>query len=230
MRNRLGTFALGLILMAPLPVAFGGWAVITVRNVPEYLRVGQATTLEFIIRQHGQRPMDDRSPSVTIRKAGSGWLAAKQRLSGVRTGEPGQYAVTITPEDTGSVELTIDSDWNTTRVTLLPIPVLSAGQAPVSVADNERGRQMFVAKGCVTCHIKRDDPVLGERSSLSVGPELTGRQFPLDWISQKLADPASLRVGTGGLAGMPNLGLSKLEIAALASYVNFRQQQARVGQ
>ena len=226
MRNTLGMLALGALLVPAAPAAFGNWAVITMGNVPEYLRVGQASTLEFTIRQHGQRPMDDRSPTVTVRKAGAGWLAAKQRLPGVRTGEPGQYAVTITPEDTGSVELTIDSDWNTSRVTLLPIPVLAPTQAPVSVADQERGRQMFVAKGCVTCHMKRDDPVLGERNSLSVGPELTGRQFPLEWISQKLADPASLRVGTGQYAVMPNLGLSRLEIAALASYVNYRQQTA----
>jgi mono/diheme cytochrome c family protein len=226
MRNTLGMLALGALLVPAAPAAFGGWAVITVQDVPDYLRVGQATTLVFTIRQHGQRPMDDRSPSVTVQKAESGWLAKKQWLAATRTDQPGQYAVAVTPEDTGMVGLTIDSDWGCSRVTLLPIPVLAPGQAPVSVADQERGRQMFLAKGCVTCHVKRDDPVLGDRNSLSVGPELTGRQFPLEWISQKLADPASLRVGTGQQAVMPNLGLSQREIAALASYVNHARQQA----
>ena len=229
MRNTLGMLALGALLVPMVPAAFGGWAVITVQNVPEYLRVGQATTLVFNIRQHGQRPMDDRSPSVTVQKAGSGWLARKERLAATRTDQPGQYAATITPGDTGSGELTIDSDWGSSRVTLLPIAVLAPGQAQVSLAEQDRGRQMFLAKGCVTCHIKRDDPVLGDRNGLSVGPELTGRQFPLEWISQKLADPASLRVGTGQYAVMPNLGLSKLEIAALTSYVNYRQQTAATG-
>jgi mono/diheme cytochrome c family protein len=134
---------------------------------------------------------------------------------------------TVTPEDTGSVEITVDSDWGTSRVTLLPIPVLARGQdAPPPAADNLRGQRLFIAKGCVTCHVKNDDPVLAGRNTLSVGPELTGRQFPLEWITQKLADPASLRVGTGQQAMMPNLGLSQREIVALASYVNDVRRQA----
>jgi mono/diheme cytochrome c family protein len=227
MRNTLGMLALGLLLVPAAPAAFGGWAVITVKDPPEYLRVGEATRLEFTIRQHGRTFMDDRSPSVTLRKAGGGWLSAKQRFAGVRADGPGQYLATVTPEDTGSVEITVDSDWGTSRVTLVPIPVLARGQEPPPpAADNLRGRQLFIAKGCVTCHVKNDDPVLAGRNSLTVGPELTGRQFPLEWITQKLADPASLRVGTGQQAVMPNLELSQREIAALASYVNDVRRQA----
>jgi mono/diheme cytochrome c family protein len=227
MRNTLGMLALGALLLPAAPAAFGGWAVITVKDPPEYLRVGEATRLEFTIRQHGRTFMDDRSPNVTLRKAGGGWLSGKQRFAGVRADGPGAYVATVTPEDTGSVEITVDSDWGSSRVTLLPIPVLARGQeAPAPAADDLRGRQLFVAEGCVTCHVKNDDPVLASRNSLSVGPELTGRQFPLEWITQKLADPASLRVGTGQQAVMPDLGLSPREIAALASYVNGVKQQA----
>ena len=226
MRNTLGTLALAALLVPAAPAAFGGWAVITVKDVPDHLEAGQAVTLQFTIRQHGHTPMNDRSPSITLQKAGAGWLAKKERYQGVRTDQPGGYIATFTPKDTGSVEIMIDSDWRASRVTLLPIPVLAAGQTPASLADAERGRQLFLAKGCVTCHMKQDDALLGDRQSLSVGPDLTGRQFPLEWISQKLADPASSRVGTGQQAEMPNLGLSKLEIAALASYVNRAQEQA----
>ncbi len=226
MRNTLGMFALGLLLIPAAPAAFGGWAVITVQDLPEYLRVGEPTRLEFTIRQHGRTFMDDRSPLVTLKKAGAGWLSPKQRFPGVRTQHAGRYVAIVTPEDTGSVEITIDSDWGTSQVTLLPMPVVSPGQKPASPADPERGRQLFVAEGCITCHVKSDDPQLGEKKSLPVGPELTGRQFPMDWITQKLADPARLRVGTGQQAVMPNLGLSEREIVALASYVNYRQQTA----
>lgn len=230
MRNTLGMLALGALLVPAAPAAFGGWAVITVQSPPEYLEAGKATTLEFTIRQHGRTPMNDRSPRVTLQRAGSGWLVRKQQVSAVLTTQPGQYAVTFTPADTGSVEITIDSDWRGSRITLLPIPVIALGQRPAPVPDVERGRGLFVAEGCLTCHVKGDDPQLRDRKSLNVGPELTGRTFPLEWITQKLADPASLPVGTGQRSEMPNLGLSQLEIAALASYVNFRQQQARVGQ
>lgn len=227
MRSTLGMLALGLLLVPMAPAAFGGWAVITLKDPPEYLRVGEATRLEFTIRQHGRTFMDDRSPSVTLRKAGGGGLSGTQRFAGLRADGPGRYVAVVTPEDTGSVGITIDSDWGSSRVTLLPIPVLARGQEPPAPApDQVRGRQLFIAAGCVTCHVKNDDAVLAERQSLSVGPELTGRQFPLEWITQKLADPASLRVGTGQQAAMPNLGLSRREIAALASYVNSPGQRA----
>src|SRR5574341_1863474 len=229
MRNTLGKFALGLMVMAPLPIAFGGWAVITVHDLPEYLEAGKPTTLEFTVRQHGRTPMNDRSPTVTLRRAGAGWFAKGTTCPAARAQGEGVYVATVTAADTGMVELTIDSDWGSSRVTLLPMPVVAPGRQPAPLADADRGRALFLAQGCVTCHVKNDDPRLAEQKSLNVGPELTGRQFPIEWITRKLADPASLRVGTGQSAVMPNLGLSQREIAALASYVNYRQQAASVG-
>jgi mono/diheme cytochrome c family protein len=226
MRNTLGMFALGLVVMAPLPAAFGGWAVITVHDLPEYLEAGKPTTLEFTLRQHGWTPMNDRSPTVTLRKAGAGWFAKGATFTAARARGEGAYAAVVTAPDTGMVELTVDSDWGSSRVTLLPMPVVASGRQPAPLADADLGRALFVAEGCVTCHVKNDDQRLAERKSLNVGPELTGRQFPLEWITQKLTDPASLRVGTGQTAQMPNLSLSPRQIAALASYVNGAKQQA----
>ncbi len=226
MRNTLGMFALGTLLVAAVPVAFGGWTVITVHDLPEYLEAGKSTTLEFTIRQHGRTLLSDRSPAVTLKRAGAGWLSRGQKFPAVRGQAAGRYVAVVTPVDTGAVEITIDADWYSSEMTLLPIRVEASGQKAEPLADAERGRQLFVAEGCVTCHVKSDDPRLGGRKSLAVGPELTGRQFPMEWITQKLTDPASLRVGTGQQAVMPNLGLSQREIAALASYVNYQQQTA----
>jgi mono/diheme cytochrome c family protein len=212
-----------LVLVAAAPSPFGGWAVITVHDLPEYLRVGTPARLEFTIRQHGMTPMNDRSPVVKMKGVGDGWLSRGQRFNAARVADAGRYAALITPDDTGSVEITIDADWYAAQVTLLPMRVVARGQDVAALAAPERGRQLFVATGCVTCHMKSDDARLGERDVIPAGPALTGRQFPVEWLAQKLADPARLRVGTGQGTVMPTLGLAEHEIAALVSYVNTRQ-------
>ena len=228
MRHTLGMCAIALLLLPATPTAFGGWTVITVRDLPEYFQVGTATKLEFAIRQHGRTLMDDRSPMVTLKKAGGGFLSKKQRFSAVRAPESGRYTATVTPEDTGTVEITIDADWYGSDVTLVPMRVVARGQEPAPLAGHDRGRQLYVAAGCVTCHAKLDDPQLGDRKAIAVGPALTGRQFPVDWLAQKLAEPERFRVGTGQESVMPALGLKEAEIAALVSYVNYPQVGARV--
>ncbi len=226
MGTKLGLLAMAVLAVPVTPAAFGGWTVITVQDLPEYLQVGQSTNLEFTIRQHGRTPMNDRSPTVTLKRAGAGWLSRGQRFPAVRGQEPGRYVAVVTPEDTGAVEITIDADWYSSHVTLLPLRVVARGQTPASLAAAEQGRDLFVAKGCVTCHVKSDDPQLGGRQVVAVGPNLTGRQLPADWLAQKLADPARFRVGTGQEAVMPTLGLAEAEIAALVSYVNRQPQRA----
>lgn len=226
MRHTLGMCAIALLVLPATPTAFGGWTVITVRDLPEYLEVGASTKLEFDIRQHGRTLMNDRSPTVTLKKAGSGLLSKKQRFAAARAAEPGRYIATVTPADAGMVEITIDADWYGSDVTLVPMPVVARGEKPAPLATQDRGRQLFVAAGCVTCHAKGDDAQVRERKVIAVGPALTGRQFPVEWLAQKITDPASLRVGTGQDAIMPTLGLSERDISALVSYVNYRQQAA----
>ena len=228
MRHTLGMCAIALLMVPALPGPFGGWTVITVRQLPEYLEIGTPTQLVFDIRQHGRELMNDRSPTVTLKKAGSGWLSKKQRFSAVRAEAPGRYVATITPEDGGMVEVTIDADWHGSEVTLVPIRVVTRGEKPASLAAHDRGRQLFVAAGCVTCHAKLDDAQLADRKVIPVGPALTGRQFPVEWLAQKLANPAAFRVGAGQESVMPALGLSEGEIAALVSYVNVPQAGAVV--
>jgi len=134
MRHTLGMCAIALLMVPALPGPFGGWTVITVRQLPEYLEIGTPTQLVFDIRQHGRELMNDRSPTVTLKKAGSGWLSKKQRFSAVRAEAPGRYVATITPEDGGMVEVTIDADWHGSEVTLVPIRVVTRGEKPASLA------------------------------------------------------------------------------------------------
>ncbi|MBI2073293.1 MAG: c-type cytochrome [Gemmatimonadetes bacterium] len=228
MRHTLGMFAIAAMLLPTTPRPFGGWTVITVRDLPEYLEVGAPTKLVFDIRQHGRTLMNDRSPAVTLKKAGSGLLSRKPRFAAARAQDAGQYVATVTAEEPGIVEITIDADWHGSDVKLVPMRMVARGEKPVPLASHDRGRQLFVAAGCVTCHAKLDDPQLGDRKAIPVGPVLTGRQFPVEWLAQQIADPARFRVGTGQEALMPQLGLSERDISAVVSYVNYRQQAAAV--
>lgn len=235
MRRALGMLSIGTLLIAATPTAFGGWTVITVQELPEYLVAGQPTTLQFMVRQHGRTLMDDRDPTVTMETVGKekGMLRAvftgRNRVDARRVTGSAVYQASVVAGDTGAVVITIDADWYGSHVKLLPLQVVAAGQAPAALSAPQIGRHLFVAKGCVTCHVKRDDPEVLERGQLSVGPELTGRAFAADWLAQKLADPAKNRVRFSEYAEMPNLGLATGEIAALVSYINERRETVAAG-
>jgi mono/diheme cytochrome c family protein len=222
MRRALVLPAIGLCLIAATPTPFGGWAVITVEQLPEYLEAGRPVSLAFTVRHHGQVFMDDLEPTVTLRQKGEGRLRGPRAVSAVRGRGPGRYEATLTPGDTGDVRITIDANWHTAETTLLPIRVVPAGVVAEALPLGDRGRQLFVAKGCVSCHTKRDDRQTLGRTDVAIGPDLSGRAFPVEWLATKLADPARNRVRTNKDVVMPNLGLRDGEISALTSYINQR--------
>jgi len=221
MRHIVGVLAAGIVLVAAAPAA-GGWAVISVKDVPDQLVVGQATTLAFTVLQHGQTPMAGLEPTVTLKRRDAGFLSGRQRFTAVPGPERGSYVATVTPAEPGELMITIDAEWHEARITLLPVWAVARGEAapPRATSAADRGRVLFVAKGCVTCHDKRDDAVVQERHQASVGPDLTGRGFAADWLATKLADPERNRVRFSEWAVMPDLDLGESEIAALVAYVN----------
>jgi mono/diheme cytochrome c family protein len=221
MRRALIFPSLSLLLIAATPKAFGGWAVISVHDVPEYLVAGRPTTIAFTIRQHGQEPMNDLEPTVLVRQKGSRARDPRE-VAARRAGAAGRYEAVLGPVDTGRVEITIDANWHVAEMALLPVPVVAAGAAPAALPAAEYGRQLFVAKGCVSCHAKRDDRQMVARGSPAIGPDLTGRGFAPEWLATKLADPAGNRVRFNEYVVMPNLELNQREIAALVGYLNSR--------
>ena len=47
-----------LLLALPFAAALGGWATISVEDLPDYLVAGQPARLTFTVRQHGVEPMN----------------------------------------------------------------------------------------------------------------------------------------------------------------------------
>ncbi len=211
-RRWLGCVLSGLLL-APLIAAWpGGWAAITVEQLPDYIVAQQPVTLTFTVRQHGVTLLDDLKPVVVARMAGSEVQAttAKARQSG-------QYTATFTPPRTGEWTIAIHSGFGNSRVTLLPIEAVAAGSQPATrLAEFERGRRLFVAKGCLTCHVHGQVEGSGV---VAVGPDLTERRFAAAYLRRWLANPAAA-AQTAAPATMPNLRLSPAEIESLIAFIN----------
>jgi hypothetical protein len=204
MTTRASRFTLPVLLLLPLIGAYGGWAAITVQDLPDYVVAGQPVTLTFIVRQHGVTKLNGLQPRVEARTGG---VTAEANATPGR-GE-GQYVASLTLPRAGDWTITIHSGFGNSRVTLLPLRAIAVGGAlPQPLSESERGRRLFVAKGCLTCHVHGD---VENSGVVAVGPELTGRRLPPDYLKQYLAKPAGK---------MPNLDLKPQEIAALAAFIN----------
>lgn len=226
--KRLALGILGAVVVAST-VAFtwmGGWAVVTVSKIPDAWITGKPLQLTWQVRQHGLTRLEGLTPTLEAR-------SGSRRITG-RTWafeEDGQkgYRGTIAFPQPGVWQVTINSGFGRSRAVLFPWRVVDSvttvrgtvedhlkkiGIQPLS--ESERGRRMFAATGCVTCHTHRDVPIAGEVSD--VGPDLTNRRFPADYLARFLANP-SIKPATNGKR-MPDLGLREKDIAPLIAFIN----------
>jgi len=211
---RFAAFGSVLALSTIAAVRLGGWAVVTVENPPDYLAAGKATELTFTVRQHGKTLLSDLRPGIEASSRGRRVTGRAWALQ-----EKGGYRGTITVPDTGSWQITVQSGFGSSKTTLLPIAALDARQSRASIAEPERGRRLFAAKGCVTCHVHGGVDVAGQVQS---APNLTDRRFPAEYLAKFLADP-SIKTPTMDMR-MPNLGLKQAEIASLIAFINSEQK------
>jgi hypothetical protein len=217
--------SLRVAAFALVPVAaftFGGWVVITVDSLPEYAVAGTPTTLSFAVRQHGMTTLTDLHPYVTAR-SGSTVVEAK-----TGTNSAGHYTAAMTLPRDGAWTIDIRSGFmnGTMSTPLMPMRVIAAGaSAPQAMPAALRGKHLFVAKGCVSCHVH---PETSEWQTTSAGPNLTGRRYVPQVLAAFLDDPEksplsqSPKSGVGGptYVRMPKLGLDAKEIGALVAFVN----------
>jgi mono/diheme cytochrome c family protein len=199
-----------LLILATTALA-GGWAVITVQNLPEYLVAGKPTTVTFLIRQHG-RTLADMNASLSA--TGSNGLSAKAVVT--RTGKPGEYQAILSVPQPGDWTIQIDADLG--KSVWRPIKAIRPEDpTPAAISDVVRGEHLFVAKGCITCHVNKE---VEGKNLLAAGPELTGKKYPADFLKKFLADPAATMGKPSESFDMPNLNLSKNEIDAIAAFIN----------
>jgi hypothetical protein len=226
--KRLSFFAVAVLALSTIAAVgwTGGWAVVTVSKIPDAWVVGAPLRLQWKVRQHGVSALNGLQPTLEAR-------AGSRRVKGMtwafeEDGERG-YRGRITFPEAGDWQVTIHSGFGESRAVLVPWRVVNP-RAPVrgTVEEHlqtigirpfdevERGRRMFAAAGCVTCHVHRAVDIRGQASAF--GPDLTDRRFPADYLARFLADP-SIKPPTNGRS-MPNLALRAKDIAPLVAFIN----------
>jgi cbb3-type cytochrome c oxidase subunit III len=189
-------------------ITMGGWAVVTVKDLPEYFVAGQQYTLEFQVRQHGHTLLSGLRPELVIAPP----AAREVVIPAVARSAEGTYAVTFTAPAAGDVRLTIRSGFGNNELRLYPQTVVAAGSSRPPLAARDRGQMLFVAKGCNTCHANSDLTNRPENQVITVGPELGARHLAREYVVQKMKNPAS--------QVMPDLGLSDADVAAIAVFLS----------
>ncbi len=107
-------------------------------------------------------------------------------------------------------------------VSAIPGLAPASGRTSPPSGDAERGKALFLAKGCATCHVNRRVPGRTGEFARAYGardaPDLTGYANDPDLLRRWLRDPAAVKPGTA----MPNLNLSDDEIADLIAFLGAR--------
>jgi hypothetical protein len=95
---------------------------------------------------------------------------------------------------------------------------VSKAAVEASVSQVELGQQLFVAKGCITCHV--NTKVLNSHEYWTINPEgatnLSNFSASPEILRIRLKDPSAAKSDTQ----MPDLGLSEIEIEALIAFIN----------
>src|SRR5687768_6364362 len=179
-----------LVLSTAAFAFFGGWAVVSVSKIPDAWIVGKPLQLSWQVRQHGTSRMEGLAPTLEARSGseritGSTWAFTEDGQRG--------YRGRITFPKPGDWQLTIHSGFGRSRAVLIPWQVVDSvkpvrgtveehlstiGIMPFS--EPERGRRLFAAIGCVSCHVHSAVPIVGEASSY--GPNLTDRRFASEYL------------------------------------------------
>jgi len=203
----------GLLIVAAFAHhAAGGWAVVSVQDVPEYAVAGQPLTLTYTVRQHGEELLPDLRGTVTAR-SGSAHVTVPAKPAAQR----GYYVATLTLPNAGDWAVNIEPGFGKSRGKLLPLRTVAAdARSTPTFTPAERGQRLFVAKGCVTCHTHGES-----KSDIGEGaPDLTEKTFAPTYLADFLANPKIKPPANKNGWQMPNMQLKQPEIAALVAFIN----------
>ncbi|HEX6035141.1 MAG TPA: cytochrome c, partial [Anaerolineales bacterium] len=94
----------------------------------------------------------------------------------------------------------------------------SSGQSVESSPSQvELGRQLFLAKGCITCHYNSRAADRNDYWTIDIGaPDLSNYSAHPEILFIRLKDPIAAKSD----ARMPNLELRETEIEALIAFIN----------
>ena len=290
--------ALLMSLVLAVPVFAGGWAVITLDELPTDVVAGEPLTIGFTVLQHGQTPMTDLHPIVVANLH----KETEFKTIAEAEGKPGHYTATLTFPKEGEWSWSIQAFTMDQKMPMLTVaaPAIAAANLPVIVEETaasfaspmilvsaavlalglagavvgyrrksrpvlaltalcllagvilliagagatseveaqaksevvmgnaegeaslsqvEYGRQLFIAKGCITCHVNTRAASQSEYWTIEMGAtNLSNFSASPEILFIRLKDPSAAKSDTQ----MPNLELKKEEIEALVAFINSR--------
>lgn len=95
-----------LALAIPVLVSAGGWAVLTLDEWPAEVVANEPLLISFVIRQHGQHPNSELSPSITAVHRASGESFTVQATA---TQDAGRYETTLVFPQAGEWQWSINA-------------------------------------------------------------------------------------------------------------------------
>ena len=266
---------LAMSALSVVPAWGGGWAVVTLDELPTSVHAGEPLAVGFTVRQHGRTPLSGLDPTILATHVETG---ERVQVQATDDGAVGHYAATLMLPSAGAWDWSIRAFGDVPQpmprfiveaavapapqpppapavpwllgaasmalavvgillafrrryafagaAVMLAIIVAAAGisdskspafaAAEAALVASSSGADLFLAKGCVSCHVHQAVSASGD-VSLSIGPDLTLYRNDPGFITRWLADPTAVRE-----TEMPNLHLSPEEIAALVLFLNGR--------
>jgi cytochrome c551/c552 len=124
-RTLIGAIVL-LALVTSVALA-GGWAVITLDELPGQITAGQAFSIGFTVRQHGRTLRSDLTPIVRFNRADT---QESFQVTAQRQGAEGHYAAEIKFPGAGQWEWQVDVGLLTQDLPTLTVRAAQAGSVP----------------------------------------------------------------------------------------------------
>ena len=127
---------IALLVLAPSAFA-GGWATVGLSSTPAGTDPGQPWNVNMTILQHGRTPLDDLSPTITIRNGD-----ATKTFNAEPTGKPGVYRAAVVFPSAGKWNYEVNDGFITGQPhTYPPVEIGAAGERSRRAAPRPRRRR-----------------------------------------------------------------------------------------
>jgi len=128
-----------LSLIITVPVLAGGWAVITLDDLPSNVVAGEPLAIGFTVLQHGRTPMPGLDPTVTATSSGGETFVVNAEPEG----KPGHYAATLTFPKEGEWNWSIKAFTMDQKMPTLSVAAPGTETVNPSVVETEPGTGSF---------------------------------------------------------------------------------------
>jgi mono/diheme cytochrome c family protein len=214
LKQLAATLTLCALVAGSIPVHAGGWGVVTLDELPARVIINQPVTLGFTLRQHGQHLLSHQPGLVIFERVGEKALQFKTRS----TKAEGHYTATVMLPTAGVWQWRVElfGEHPMPPLTVTATAARAARMTPTQLAT--LGKDLFLAKGCASCHTHQAITDSGQFSSAygaGNAPNLTTPKFDAAYLRVWLKDPQAVKPQTQ----MPNLNLKADEIEALTAFL-----------